>query len=678
MPLTRIGSQLYVNRDDTPEQVRRWVAQMADAGLSLVRLFLLWDHLEPRRGQWTWESYDAAFDEAAGRGLGVVPTLMSVSPPGWMRLTGNSQSVADLEDPEFLARSEDYIRRVVGRYGAHPALHSWIVWNEASRGVPRNERTLARYREFQAARHGGDIARYNRRVYGQCESFADLERGPTGGELAGFSGYAARLDWMHFAVDEMIGHLARIRDIIRELDTTHPIHVNPHAVTRCMAGAGQSIWREGRTLDFLGCSAHPVWHSTRFPRARWPRSIGLFADLMRGAGRHPDDLFWVSELQGGPTFFSGQLIDCPDEADIRAWLWESLGSGAGAVVYWCFNARTDGGEAGEWSLLAQNGRPSRRLRATTAVIKRLARHQDVFAQARPGPQPIKLLYSEESALLANVEGSGSDEPGNPRSPEAFYDALSGAYLLLADLGHAPGFVDEIDVRSGLDPDVTPVIVLPSCTALALETLEALQKYVQCGGTLLADGFTAWKTPDGALDPAYPDQVAALFGAHVVDQTPPRPGERLTGDFGPLNAWFSRIDFDLGPASVAAARWDNGDVAATVAQVGQGRAIRLGTHLFHAYFVSPDAYARAWIKSVLPDAALPPLSLDAEDLFLRLRLLEHPEGLVVVLSNEGPAGTVLATPQPGYTLEPLEEPLDVLNVIPLPAQDAWLGFLRRLP
>ena len=45
-----IGSQLYINRGDSPDQVRTWVRQMADAGLRLIRLFILWDLTEPRKG----------------------------------------------------------------------------------------------------------------------------------------------------------------------------------------------------------------------------------------------------------------------------------------------------------------------------------------------------------------------------------------------------------------------------------------------------------------------------------------------------------------------------------------------------------------------------------------------------------------------------------------------------
>ncbi len=59
-----LGSQLYINRFDTPEQVRNWVSGMAESGLKLMRLFVLWDLTEPRQGEWDWAAYDAAFDAA--------------------------------------------------------------------------------------------------------------------------------------------------------------------------------------------------------------------------------------------------------------------------------------------------------------------------------------------------------------------------------------------------------------------------------------------------------------------------------------------------------------------------------------------------------------------------------------------------------------------------------------
>ncbi len=37
----RLGSQLYINKTDTPEQVSAWVRQMHEAGLRVIRLFMV-------------------------------------------------------------------------------------------------------------------------------------------------------------------------------------------------------------------------------------------------------------------------------------------------------------------------------------------------------------------------------------------------------------------------------------------------------------------------------------------------------------------------------------------------------------------------------------------------------------------------------------------------------------
>ena len=71
MGLPRIGSQLFINRTDSPKQARVWVDQMDAVGLKVIRLFMLWDLVEPRKDQWTWEVFDAVFDQAAINNMGV-------------------------------------------------------------------------------------------------------------------------------------------------------------------------------------------------------------------------------------------------------------------------------------------------------------------------------------------------------------------------------------------------------------------------------------------------------------------------------------------------------------------------------------------------------------------------------------------------------------------------------
>ena len=114
-PAIYIGSQYYVNTGDTPAQIRQGIASMARAGLKLVRIFLQWTHVEPRQGQWDWRQYDALFDAAAENGLGVIITLTSLHPPGWMKISFSPQDLGPLDDPLFMQRSREYIRRAAER-----------------------------------------------------------------------------------------------------------------------------------------------------------------------------------------------------------------------------------------------------------------------------------------------------------------------------------------------------------------------------------------------------------------------------------------------------------------------------------------------------------------------------------------------------------------------------------
>jgi len=633
--LPRLGSQLFINRDDTPATVRQFVRQMADARLRLLRVFIPWDHVEPRQNQWTWETYDTVFAAAHEHGLGVVPTLMSVSPPGWMRRSSGPQEIGPLEDPEFIRASEDCLHRVVERWRSAPALDSWILWNEPDRIMPKTPATLRNYVEFLRESYDGDIARYNRASYRQYDDFAQIAGPPPadGVPLWFFSSRIEHLDWARFTVANVTGHLRRIATLVKTLDPVHLVHLNPHKVSQCLAPTGQSLWAEARVADFMGCSAHPVWHSTRFPRGRWPQSIAMFADLMRSCTRHPDGLFWVSELQAGTTVFSGTAADGPAAAELKQWLWESIGAGARAVVYWCFNWRNEGYEAGEWSLLGQDGRPSERGRATTEVATFLERHAGLFGATRPPAPEVLILYSEASLLLGVVEGEG-EEVGNPRNRQMAADALCGAYLMAADLGREVRFIDERQLRERSWPLGARTLLVPGCTALEEGTIGALIEFAQRGGTVIADNLVAWKTPDGGMAAEAREALRELFGAELADlRAVPRDFPLRTDQGLTVPGWFTQLVLRAEDDTSVFARWESGEPAATSRPHGAGRAVRIGTAFFQRYLFAPAQPHLALLDPLLPrsDAALR-LVRPSEQ--LRMRRLRHGSDTVAIILNQG--------------------------------------------
>ncbi len=628
-----LGSQYYINTDDTPEQVQAGIGAMARAGLRLVRIFLQWNHVEAREGDWNWSQYDALFDAAEKNGLGIVVTLMAVHPPGWMRLSFGSQDIGPLEDPIYWEQARNYIRRVVARYGSHPALHSWILWNEPKRLLPQNDETLTRFHRFLQDKYSGDIGRLNARTYQQFThfeqvSFPSLDKS--------FGGYTERLDWLHFCVYRLQEVLADIKQVIRDTGDTRPVHVNPHNLLGDMFGEGQSVWSEGRLADFLGCSAHPSWHSTRFLPERLHQSIALFADLVRGATQAANKHFWVTELQGGTNIYSGITCLGPSGADLQSWIWECIGAGAKAVIFWCFNARRHGYEGGEWSLLDQQGRPSERLQAVSEIAAFLERHTRLFAASRPSRASIALLYSEATWRLGAVEGQGYD-PENPRNALMGADALAGAYQACSDAGLSVDILDEVDVRAGRASDYA-VLLMPGCTALEEATLPALQAYAKNGGTLLADGLCGYKDEDGGLRDVAHSPLNDVFGASIADiQAVPETISSLTlGDLY-LPVWFLKIVLEPAAGVEVLAHFSEPSprAALTVAQIGRGRAIRLGTVFFQRYFrhPAPQAFVRLGTLLPLPNYTV---SLDNPSQYLRLRRLSLPDGELLVLLNAGQA------------------------------------------
>lgn len=629
----RFGSHLFVNPEDSPEWLRERIKVLAEAEFRLIRLFLPWGQIEPRPGMWRWSPFDEIFDEAAARGMRIVVTLMSVSPPGWAGMTGGLQDVADLDDEVFWARSLGHVQAVVEHFKDHAALDSWILWNEPCREIRPEQPNAARaFQRFLKRAYRGDIEAYNATHYRPAVSFEEIEPRGKGAYETGFGSHGAKVEWLEFTVENLQEKLEEIAGVVRRLDRRHPIHVNPHRISQCLADAGQSIWREAETVDFLGCSAHPAWHSVRFPRTRYADSVAMFADLMRSATRAPKGYFWVTELQGGGTLMSAFESLAPTPAEARVWLWQSIAAGAKAVVYWCANGRTDGYEAGEWDLLDYSGRASPRLRAITETIRELKPHLALLDAATAPRADVGIVVSEETLVLDLVEGHG-DDPANPRNRQKGADAVAGAYLMAADLSLEVAFYDLKRLRE-TDAEALPrVLILPSLVVVDEQTITLLHALVTGGRLIIGDGFFAWKDRRGRLATSLRAGATKLWGAECTGYEAVGARHCATEHGTSLQGWFARGQFEVGRAEISAT-WDDGSPACLRNRLGKGTACRIGTHFFQRYFTASDPAALGWFSALMgnhPESGPRLLNPSAS---VRLRRLAGPEGEFGLLINSG--------------------------------------------
>ena len=130
--------------------------------------------------------------------------------------------------------------------------------------------------------------------------------------------------------------------------------------------------------------------------------------LRSASGERP---WWVTELQGGPTIYTGGRPMNPTKSEVTRWLWDSFGAGSRAVVFWLWNPRVLGNEGGEWGLVSLEGEPSPRLESVKEIADTLKRLPEL-AQAKPMAPHVGILYNPETFLLIET---GRPHPGCARS-----------------------------------------------------------------------------------------------------------------------------------------------------------------------------------------------------------------------------------------------------------------------
>ena len=142
-------------KDFDREEVAEEFAIMRDLGLSLARIFLLWEDFQPGPTTVSMQALDdleSVCDVAAALGIGLDVTFFTghMSGPNWAPawLLGGADPVPDgrqvisgadrdagsyrnpFSDPVAIEAAVLLIRRVVGRLHAHPAIWAWNLGNE--------------------------------------------------------------------------------------------------------------------------------------------------------------------------------------------------------------------------------------------------------------------------------------------------------------------------------------------------------------------------------------------------------------------------------------------------------------------------------------------------------------------------------------------------------------------
>jgi beta-galactosidase len=642
----RIGTDFFLNRIETKETIHKHFQLMRKYGITIARIFIVWDDIERKPGEWNFEAYDWIYDAAAENNIKIAATLCSEDPPGWRKLTPFYHHRSNLNDPDVKKYAAGYLEKVVGRYKSHPAQGPWLLMNEPALKYNFEPSTMQAFGSFLEQKWGS-VEELNKKWFQPLEKFSDVKVAQEQWE-PGWTDYYSFIDWKEFNIENLCQHLRWIKEQIRLLDPVHPTHLNQPGLTHNMAAGGQDPWQEGKIVEFVGASIHPAWLFSNFKREEagflWAYSVDLLAS---SSGSRP---WWVTELQSGLTAFTGRRPMNPTPGEMTRWLWDSFGAGAKAVVYWCWHPRTLGNEGGEWGLVSIDGKPSNRAEATRQVSDQLQK-LPYLSQAKPSPARVAILYNRETLLLSLLDGR--TQTANNRGDEPLRSLLGCYWALYAD--HVPTtFIDIPGLKAGAAKNVD-LLYLPYSYAMDDQALSAIRNFVSGGGTVWADGLTSWKNEYGEVRTRIPGGLEDVFGVEVSDIDPvTEPYSVTASEEKGGQAW--RLPLELKGARVLL-RDGEGKPFATTHQYHKGTAIYYASAVSLAVLERRNPTVRKWISGpALEENASTPVQLIKGSPMVSFRALDFNGGKLVILSNWGKAEemTIRFQGQYGEIIEPLTE------------------------
>jgi beta-galactosidase len=602
----------YYHEYQPYERLKDDLDLMAEARFTVIRVGeSVWSTWEPENGRFDLDWLEPVLDGAHERGISVVLGTPTYAVPPWLarqypeiagehrtgqRLGWGARQEVDFTHPAFRFHAERIIRKVVGRYAAHPAVIGFQVDNEPGLHLFHNHGVFQRFTDHLRETYG-DVETLNREwglVYWshRLSTWADLWT-PDGNAQPQYD-----LAWRRFQARLTTEFIAWQAEIVRE-------YARPDQfVTTCISYERPGVEDDELTKNLDVTAGNPYYtmqDALALPdegrgdqgwttNGTW--ALYQSADRMYSSRQEP---FLVTETDAQAIGFPWNNRPAYD-GQWRQAAWALISRGASMIEYWHWHTLHFGAETYWGGVLPHNGRPGRVYRELASLGAELETAGDLVASLTPDAD-VAFLYSHPSkwALQAQPALAAPDGGPDPRSYQTVFDAFyRGAFEagLQSRIVH-PGQLDTADLP--------PVLVVPAYYAADDAILDRLLAYAKSGGHLVLGPRTAYADHEArARTDEQPARLAKAAGV-TYDEFSNLSGELVVHgtDAFPLPDAARALHWADGLRSRGAetlatydhphfGRWP----AATSHQHGAGRVTYVGT-------VPDPAFAKALFRWAAP-------------------------------------------------------------------------------
>ncbi len=621
---------LEVIDSTSPQRWGKDLDQIKAVGFNAVKTWVDWATAEPSPGQYNFVNLDLLLRLAQEHGLRVIVQVYLDSAPDWVgqhypdsRFVDRSGAVIDSQAAPGYCIDHNGVRSEIVKFldalsreaNKSSALYGWDVWSEPHvinwADFPYLENpefcfchyTQARFREWLKAKYRS-LEALNAAWYRSFENWEQVQP-PRFSTILSYTDY---LDWRAFIDDKLAGDLKTRVDAIRSRDRTHPITSHaavPGLFTSPTDGYGEpDDWKMNANADFFGTSIYPKHSESTKPWTYLMLAAGL--DFSRSAGHSLGKGFWIGELQAGQGATGMRIAEPVNGHDEQYWMWQVVAHGAREIAVYAWYPMSSGFESNGYGLINLDGTLTERSRTAGQTANAIARHGSEILGSTPAQARVAILYNRLSYMV------GGSQPSLSQLGNAERDSLLGLYRAFFEQNIPVDFVPSEDVAMNRLGQYK-ILFLPFPVMLSQEVADGVKRYVEAGGTAVAEARLAWNDARGFASNLIPGAgLAAVFGARensifpadkVQLQTaasPSLPG--LPGDTTVTGEGFEEQLEPL-PGGTVLARFADGSPALVENSQGKGKAVLIGSFLALAYHRQHDPAIKQLLLSLAQAAGV---------------------------------------------------------------------------
>lgn len=513
------------------EKVHEDLITIKKLGFNSVRFWYDWATAEPNCDTWDFSVIDELLSSADKVGMKAIVQVYTDSAPNWVE--------AEFPDSVFVDRSglvihsqaspgycsdHPVIRQHIGEFlkrlskvvSSHESFYAWDIWSEPhivqwswidyikDPWFCYCKHSEVRFIEWLKSKYE-DIEVLNQAWYRKHRSWEEV----TAPRYVSLSSFKDLLDWIQFNIEKIATDLEWKVNMIRENDKNHPI--SSHAAISSVYGipgvgyGASDDWKLAEKVDIWGTSFYPKHTGSWMPLR--PHQMGVALDASRSSCESRKKIFWIGELQTGHGVTGLRFGEPVDELDVERWAWFAVSRNAKGLNYYAWLPMSCGYEVSGFGLANYDGSVNERAMRAGLVAKIITENMKLFLECEPLPAQVAILY--------NVEAHKSLACLRAESADIIRKEIFGMYKAFKGFGANVDFLHVSDLK----PEVLrkyKLIALPFSIAFNSSSAEALKRYVQDGGNILASGRIAWFTEEGLLCEKIPGfGLDELFGCEEI-------------------------------------------------------------------------------------------------------------------------------------------------------------------